>query len=60
MWECEQAFTVNQRGLLQDLFNESDDNQRILYQDEHAIAFRTDMRALPHEVWIAPSRLPHL
>jgi len=40
MWECEQAYyRVNQRGLQDLIQRERDDNQRILYQDEHAIAF---------------------
>jgi len=39
MWGEQAYYRVNQRGLLQDLIQRGDDNQRILYQDEHAIAF---------------------
>jgi len=62
MWECEQAYyRVNQRGLLQDLIQrESDDNQRILYQDEHAIAFVPICARYPYEVWIAPKASCHI
>jgi UDPglucose--hexose-1-phosphate uridylyltransferase len=45
----------NQRGLLQDLIEkEIADNQRILYQDEYAIAFVPACARYPYEVWLAP------
>ncbi|ALF52913.1 galactose-1-phosphate uridylyltransferase [Nostoc piscinale CENA21] len=43
------------RGLLQDLIQqEIADNQRIIYQDEDAIAFVPVCARYPYEVWIAP------
>jgi len=56
MWEREQAYyQMHQRGLLQDLIQrEIEDNQRILYQDEFAIAFVPVCARYPYEVWIAP------
>jgi len=58
MWECEQAYyRVNQRGLLQDLIQrERDDNQRILYQDEHVALYP----CAPYEVWIARKASCHV
>lgn len=48
-------YQQHQRGLLQDLIqNEIGDNQRILYQDEWAIAFVPACARYPYEVWIAP------
>jgi UDPglucose--hexose-1-phosphate uridylyltransferase len=56
MLECQQAYyQEHQRGLLQDLIQrEIQDNQRILYQDEHAIAFVPVCARYPYEVWVAP------
>ncbi|WP_413173271.1 galactose-1-phosphate uridylyltransferase [Anabaena azotica] len=43
------------RGLLQDLIEkEIADNQRIIYQDQDAIAFVPACARYPYEVWIAP------
>jgi len=48
-------YQQHQRGLLQDLVQkEITDNQRILYQDEWAIAFVPVCARYPYEVWIAP------
>ncbi len=56
MLEMQQAYYhQNQRGLLQDLIQqEIEDNQRILYQDEYALAFVPACARYPYEVWIAP------
>ncbi len=58
MLEMQQAyFREHQRGLLQDLIQkEISDNQRIIYQDEHAIAFVPVCARYPYEVWIAPKQ----
>jgi UDPglucose--hexose-1-phosphate uridylyltransferase len=48
-------YQQQQRGLLQDLIQkEIEDNQRILYRDEWAIAFVPACARYPYEVWIAP------
>ncbi|MBM0744212.1 galactose-1-phosphate uridylyltransferase [Phormidium sp. CLA17] len=48
-------YQQHQRGLLQDLIQkEIEDKQRILYQDEWAIAFVPVCARYPYEVWIAP------
>lgn len=50
-------FREHQRGLLQDLIQkEIADNQRIIYQDEDAIAFVPACARYPYEVWIAPKQ----
>jgi UDPglucose--hexose-1-phosphate uridylyltransferase len=50
-----QFYQENQRGLLEDLIQkEIADNQRILYQDEEAIAFVPVCARYPYEVWVAP------
>lgn len=56
MVEQQQAYyQQHQRGLLQDwIQKEIVDNQRILYQDEWAIAFVPVCARYPYEVWIAP------
>lgn len=56
MAEREQAYYhTYQRALLQDLIQqEIKDNQRILYQDDHAIAFVPACARYAYEVWIAP------
>jgi UDPglucose--hexose-1-phosphate uridylyltransferase len=56
MGECQQAYyQEHQRSLLQDLIQkEIADNQRIIYQDEQAIAFVPVCARYPYEVWIAP------
>ncbi|MBE9181881.1 galactose-1-phosphate uridylyltransferase [Oculatella sp. LEGE 06141] len=56
MQSCQQAYyEQHQRGLLQDLIQqEIKDNQRILYQDEWAIAFVPVCARYPYEVWLAP------
>jgi UDPglucose--hexose-1-phosphate uridylyltransferase len=55
MQERQQAYyQENQRGLLQDLIQkEIEDNQRIIYLDEEAIAFVPVCARYPYEVWIA-------
>jgi UDPglucose--hexose-1-phosphate uridylyltransferase len=55
MQERQQAYyQEHQRGLLQDLIQkEIEDKQRILYLDEHAIAFVPVCARYPYEVWIA-------
>jgi UDPglucose--hexose-1-phosphate uridylyltransferase len=52
MWEREQAYyQLHQQSLLQDLIQrEIEDNQRIIYQDEHAIAFVPVCARYPYEV----------
>jgi UDPglucose--hexose-1-phosphate uridylyltransferase len=48
-------YQQHQRGLLQDLIQkEMAENQRILYQDEWAIAFVPVCARYPYEVWVAP------
>ncbi|AUT02626.1 galactose-1-phosphate uridylyltransferase [Nostoc sp. CENA543] len=48
-------YQEHQRGLLQDLIQqEIADNQRIIYQDEDAIAFVPVCARYPYEVWVAP------
>jgi UDPglucose--hexose-1-phosphate uridylyltransferase len=48
-------YQTQRRGLLQDLIQkEIADNQRILYQDEVAIAFVPVCARYPYEVWVAP------
>lgn len=48
-------YQQHQRGLLQDLIQkEIEDQQRLLYQDERAIAFVPVCARYPYEVWIAP------
>lgn len=56
MLECQRTYyQQTQRGLLQDLIQkEIEDKQRIIYQDEHAIAFVPVCARYPYEVWIAP------
>lgn len=56
MWEQQKAYyQQHQRGLLQDLIQqEIADNQRILYQDQWAIAFVPVCARYPYEVWVAP------
>jgi len=56
MAEREQAYYhTYQRSLLPDLIQqEIKDNQRILYQDDHAIAFVPACARYAYEVWIAP------
>jgi UDPglucose--hexose-1-phosphate uridylyltransferase len=56
MLEMQQGYYLeHQRGVLQDLIQkEIADNQRILYQDEYAIAFVPACARYPYEVWIAP------
>jgi UDPglucose--hexose-1-phosphate uridylyltransferase len=50
-----QFYQENQRGLLADLIQkEIADNQRIIYQDEEAIAFVPVCARYPYEVWLAP------
>jgi UDPglucose--hexose-1-phosphate uridylyltransferase len=47
-------YTQHQKGLLQNLIQqEIQDNQRILYQDEAAIAFVPACARYPYEVWVA-------
>jgi UDPglucose--hexose-1-phosphate uridylyltransferase len=55
MQERQQAYyQEHQRGLLQDLIQkEIEDKQRIIYLDEHAIAFVPVCARYPYEVWIA-------
>jgi UDPglucose--hexose-1-phosphate uridylyltransferase len=56
MLEMQQAYyQEHQRGLLADLIQkEIADKQRIIYQDEHAIAFVPVCARYPYEVWLAP------
>ncbi len=56
MGECQQIYyREHQHSLLQDLIQkEIADNQRIIYQDEQAIAFVPVCARYPYEVWIAP------
>jgi UDPglucose--hexose-1-phosphate uridylyltransferase len=56
MQRCQTAYyEQHQRGLLQDLIRqEIDENQRILYQDETAIAFVPVCARYSYEVWVAP------
>lgn len=56
MLEMQQAYyQEHQRGLLQDLIQkEIQDNQRIIYLDEEAIAFVPACARYPYEVWVAP------
>lgn len=47
-------YQEHQRGLLADLIKqEIKDNQRIIYQDDHAIAFVPVCARYPYEVWLA-------
>ncbi|MGG6293880.1 galactose-1-phosphate uridylyltransferase [Leptolyngbya sp. AN02str] len=56
METCQREYyQQHQRGLLQDLIaKEIQDGQRILYQDEWAVAFVPVCARYPYEVWIAP------
>lgn len=56
MQQMQQRFyEEHQQGLLADLIQkEIDDNKRIIYQDEHAIAFVPVCARYPYEVWLAP------
>ncbi|MBD1874780.1 galactose-1-phosphate uridylyltransferase [Nodosilinea sp. FACHB-131] len=56
MGACQQEYyQQHQRGLLEDLIQaEIEDNQRILYRDEWAIAFIPVCARYAYEVWIAP------
>ena len=56
MLECQQAYyRQHQRGVLEDLIQkEIADKQRIIYLDEHAIAFVPVCARYPYEVWVAP------
>jgi UDPglucose--hexose-1-phosphate uridylyltransferase len=56
MLECQRSYyQEHQRGLLSDLIQkEIEDSQRVLYQDEHAIAFVPVCARYPYEVWVAP------
>ncbi len=56
MQQCQQAYyEQHQRGLLQDLIQkEIEDDRRILYRDQEAIAFVPACARYPYEVWIAP------
>ncbi len=56
MLEMQQKYyQEHQRGLLQDLIQkEIQDNQRILYLDDDAIAFVPVCARYPYEVWLAP------
>ena len=56
MLERQQAYyQENSQGLLQDLIQkEIEDKQRIIYQDEQAIAFIPACARYPYEVWLAP------
>ncbi|BAY88127.1 hypothetical protein FDUTEX481_07220 [Tolypothrix sp. PCC 7601] len=58
MLEMQQQFyQEHQRGLLADLIEkEIADNQRIIYQDEEAIAFVPVCARYPYEVWLAPKQ----
>jgi UDPglucose--hexose-1-phosphate uridylyltransferase len=53
----QQYYQEHGRGLLPDLIQqEIADNQRIIYQDEDAIAFVPVCARYPYEVWIAPKQ----
>ncbi|MBD2104251.1 galactose-1-phosphate uridylyltransferase [Leptolyngbya sp. FACHB-261] len=56
MAEREQTYYQNhQRGLLQDLIQqEIRDGQRLIYQDQYAVAFVPVCARYPYEVWLAP------
>lgn len=56
MQQMQQGFyDEHQQGLLADLIQkEIEDNKRIIYQDEYAIAFVPVCARYPYEVWIAP------
>lgn len=56
MGECQHAYyEQQQRGLLPDLIQkEIEDNQRILYRDQWAMAWVPICARYPYEVWIAP------
>jgi len=56
MLEQQQAYyQEHQRGILADLIQqEIKDNQRIIYQDDYAIAFVPVCARYPYEVWLAP------
>ncbi|MBW4564804.1 MAG: galactose-1-phosphate uridylyltransferase [Mojavia pulchra JT2-VF2] len=58
MLAMQQAYyQEHRRGLLEDLIQkEIADNQRIIYQDDHAIAFVPVCARYPYEVWIAPKQ----
>jgi UDPglucose--hexose-1-phosphate uridylyltransferase len=48
-------YEEHEQGLLADLIQkEISDSQRIIYQDEHAVAFVPVCARYPYEVWIAP------
>ncbi|MFB2878326.1 galactose-1-phosphate uridylyltransferase [Floridanema aerugineum] len=47
-------YQEHQKGLLQDLIQkEIEDNQRIIYLDDHAVAFVPVCARYPYEVWLA-------
>ncbi|MGV0025921.1 galactose-1-phosphate uridylyltransferase [Phormidesmis priestleyi] len=56
MWDCQKVYyQQHQSGLLQDLIQqEIQDNQRIVYQDDWAIAWVPVCARYPYEVWLAP------
>jgi UDPglucose--hexose-1-phosphate uridylyltransferase len=56
MLACQNAYyQSHQRGLLQDFIQqEIQDDKRILYRDEFAIAFVPVCARYPYEVWLAP------
>lgn len=56
MLQQQQAYyQEHQRGILQDFIQqEIKDDQRIVYRDEHAIAFVPICARYPYEVWLAP------
>lgn len=58
MHKCEQEYyQQHQRSLLQDLIHrEIAAHQRIIYEDEHAIAFIPVCARYPYEVWLAPKQ----
>lgn len=50
-------YQEHKRGLLADLIEkEIDDKQRIIYEDEDAIAFVPVCARYPYEVWVAPKQ----
>jgi UDPglucose--hexose-1-phosphate uridylyltransferase len=50
-------YQEHKRGLLADLIKkEMADNQRIIYEDEDAIAFVPAFARYPYEVWVAPKK----
>ncbi len=56
MQQMQQRFYEEyEQGLLADLIQkEIADNKRIIYQDEHAVAFVPVCARYPYEVWVAP------